>query len=407
MAELMATFRNRALVTLMLGHFTVDSYVGLLPVFYPLLIGRFHLNLETVGLVTLAYTGMASISQPLFGLIADRWGTRFTGLALIWTAATFAAVGFAPTFEWLLAVAFASGAGSGAFHPLGALTVRGLLPKRGASTAMSIYVTGGTVGVGAGPIIGIVAFGLFGLHGTALMLIPGLAIASVLLLAMRSRPEASKPLPGQFRAGAGVALVPLLATIGVMASRSWTTITLQAFTPTWYHQLGYGPWFYGPLATTLILASALGTVGCGALADRYGRRLVILGSLVLSVPAVALFVLFPGPLGFLWAVLVGGLAASTAPLMLMLGQELMAGRAGLASGLIMGLGFVSGAIGTPITGAVADHLGLQVGMGLQVLVVVVTIPIALLLPTESALQRLRRRPAASVAGAVPAGTYSD
>src|SRR2546421_1958196 len=98
MAELMATFRNRALVTLMLGHFTVDSYVGLLPVFYPLLIGRFHLNLETVGLVTLAYTGMASISQPLFGLIADRWGTRFTGLALISTAATFAAVGFSPTF---------------------------------------------------------------------------------------------------------------------------------------------------------------------------------------------------------------------------------------------------------------------------------------------------------------------
>ena len=55
MSDLIATFRNRALVTLMLGHFTVDSYVGLLPVLYPLLIGRFHLNLETVGLVTLAY----------------------------------------------------------------------------------------------------------------------------------------------------------------------------------------------------------------------------------------------------------------------------------------------------------------------------------------------------------------
>jgi MFS transporter, FSR family, fosmidomycin resistance protein len=407
MADLLATFRNRALVTLMLGHFTVDSYVGLLPVLYPLLIGRFHLNLGTVGLVTLAYTGMASISQPLFGLIADRWGTRFTGLALVWTAATFAAVGFAPSFEWLLAVAFASGAGSGAFHPLGALTARGLLPKRGASTAMSIYVTGGTVGVAAGPIIGIAAFGLFGLHGTALMLAPGLAIATFLLVAMRSRPEASKPSTHQQRVNTGVAMVPLLATIGVMASRSWTTITLQAFTPTWYHQLGYGPWFYGPLATTLILSSALGTVGCGALADRFGRRLVILASLVLSVPAVALFVLFPGPLGFLWAVLVGGLAASTAPLMLMLAQELMAGRAGLASGLIMGLGFVTGAIGTPITGAVADRLGLQVGMGLQVLVVVATIPIALLLPTEAMLQRLRHRPAPSPTPVVPAGSYSD
>jgi FSR family fosmidomycin resistance protein-like MFS transporter len=192
-----------------------------------------------------------------------------------------------------------------------------------------------------------------------------------------------------------------------MASRNWTTITLQAFTPTWYHQLGYGPWFYGLLATTLILSSAVGTVGCGALADRFGRRLVILASLVLSVPAVALFVLFPGPLGFLWAVLVGGLAASTAPLMLMLAQELMAGRAGLASGLIMGLGFVSGAVGTPITGAVADHLGLQIGLGLQVLVVAVTIPIAMLLPTEAMLQSLRQRPAPTATPFVRVGSYSD
>src|ERR687885_543240 len=131
MTDLIATFRNRALVTLMLGHLVVDSYVGLLPVLYPLLIGRFQLSLGTVGLVALAYTGMASVSQPLFGLIADRWGTRFTGLALIWTAATFAAVGFAPSFPVLLAIAFASGAGSAAFHPFGALTVRRLLPPRG------------------------------------------------------------------------------------------------------------------------------------------------------------------------------------------------------------------------------------------------------------------------------------
>src|SRR5438105_10520406 len=105
MAELMATFRNRALVTLMLGHFAVDSYAGLLPVLYPLLIGHFHLDLGTVGLVALAYTGTASISQPLFGAVADRYGTRFTGAALLWTATTFAAVGFAPTFPVLLVIA--------------------------------------------------------------------------------------------------------------------------------------------------------------------------------------------------------------------------------------------------------------------------------------------------------------
>ena len=62
--------RNGNLLTLMLGHLTVDSYVGILPVLYPLLIGRFHLDLATVGLVSLAYSGPAAVSQPLFGMLS-------------------------------------------------------------------------------------------------------------------------------------------------------------------------------------------------------------------------------------------------------------------------------------------------------------------------------------------------
>src|SRR5205807_3670576 len=93
-----------------------------------------------------------------------------------------------------------------------------------------------------------------------------------------------------------VAAVPrgkLAATVGMMMSRSWTVVTLQSFTPTWYHDLGYGPLFYGPLVTTLVLASAAGAVGCGSFADRFGRRTVILVTLILSVPAVSLYVAFP------------------------------------------------------------------------------------------------------------------
>jgi MFS transporter, FSR family, fosmidomycin resistance protein len=403
MPDLVATFRNRGLVTLMLGHFTVDGYVGLLPVLYPLLIHRFQLDLATVGLVTLAYSGMASVSQPLFGILADRYGTRLTGLTLAWTAIAFASAGFMPTFPGLVTVAALAGLGSGAFHPLGALTVRRLLPDRGANTAMSVYVTGGTIGVAAGPLIGVLLFGVFGTRGTLLTVLPGVAIAIYLLTAMRrrgGRRAAPATAPGWPRA---LPLVPIAATVGMMASRNCTVFTLQGFTPTWYHQLGYQPWFYGPLVTTLVLSSALGTVGCGALADRLGRKTVINASVLLSIPAVALYVLAPGPLGFVWAVLVGFLAASTAPLTLMMAQELMAGRAGLASGLIMGLAFVTGAIGVPVTGAVADHFGLQLALGLQIGVVVVSIGIGLLLPSEEALRRLRERRLAAGTPVLAAG----
>jgi FSR family fosmidomycin resistance protein-like MFS transporter len=185
--------------------------------------------------------------------------------------------------------------------------------------------------------------------------------------------------------GAAIRIFPLAVVIALMMSRSWTVSVFQAFTPTWYKQLGYGPGFYGPLATTLVLASAVGTVGCGALADRYGRRTLILATLVLSIPAILLFTLFPGPWAFGSAILIGFLAASTAPLMLVMAQQLMADRAGLASGLVMGLGFVTAAAGLPINGAIADAVGLQKSLMTHVILVLVTIVVAWFLPTEKQL----------------------
>ncbi|HET9781037.1 MAG TPA: MFS transporter [Candidatus Dormibacteraeota bacterium] len=380
--------RNGKLTTLMLGHFTVDSYVGVLPVLYPLLIGRFKLSLATVGLVSLAYSGMAAISQPLFGILADRYGTRLTGLALAWTAMTFSIIGFVTSFPLLLALALASGLGSGAFHPLGALDVRGLLPAWRRSFGMSIYVTAGTVGVACGPLIGILVLGAAGMHGTGFLVIPGLLTGGYLLWRMRERATtAVAAVRSASHVAQAVPVFALAAVIGVMMSRSWTVNVFQAFTPTWYRELGYGPGFYGPLATTLVLASAVGTVGCGSLADRYGRRTVILGTLVLTIPAILLFTLYPGPWAFGSAILIGFLAASTAPLMLLMAQQLMASRAGLASGLVMGLGFVTGAIGVPINGAIADAIGLQKSLMSHVILVILTIGIAWFLPREEDMER--------------------
>jgi FSR family fosmidomycin resistance protein-like MFS transporter len=377
--------RNGKLLTLMLGHFTVDSYVGVIPVLYPVLIGRFHLSLATVGLVSLAYSGMAAISQPLFGLLADRFGTRLTGAALCWTALTFALVGFADNFPVLLALALASGIGSGFFHPLGALDVRALLPAWRQSSGMSVYVTAGTVGVAAGPLIGLAVFGASGLHGTGWLVIPGLVTGGYLLWRMRGQANPA----GAKRSSTGALPAPVFAlavVIGVMMSRSWTVNVFQAFTPTWYKQLGYGPEFYAPLATTLVLSSAVGTIGCGALADRFGRRGVILITLVLTIPAILLYTTYPGPWAFLTAILIGFLAASTAPLLLLMAQQLMAARAGLASGLVMGLGFVTGAIGIPINGAIADAIGLQESLMTHVILVIVTIVLAWFLPRESEIE---------------------
>jgi FSR family fosmidomycin resistance protein-like MFS transporter len=387
--------KNRPLVTLMLGHFTVDTYAGLLPVLYPVLVQQYSLDLKTVGLVSLAYGGASSIVQPLFGWIADKRGTRLIGVALIWTASAFALIGLAPTFTILVLLAALAGIGSGMYHPFGALNASIVIrDPRQRNTGMSVYVTGGTLGVALGPLLGIMLFGSFGSLGAALTFPFGVAIAIWLLSEMRSMSSfrsaerlvrTSTPSP--------VPILPRLAVIGVMMSRQWTMSSLQAYIPTWFHTLGYPSSFYGPLSTTVVLASAIGAIGAGSIADRFGRRVVIIASLLFTIPALLLFAEFQGPISFLSVALVGLSAASTGPLMIVLAQQLMVGRAGTAAGLILGLGFIGGAVGIPIMGALADSYGMVTAIRLQVIVVFLTIFLALLLPTEARMAQLRSRAA--------------
>lgn len=383
--------RNRPLMTLMLGHGTVDMYGGVLPVLYPLLTDKFDLSLSTVGLVSLAYSGMSSISQPLFGLLADRKGTRHIGLALMWSAFMFATLGFASSFPMLLVLAGLAGLGSGAYHPFGALGANAAIPDAQRNVAMSLYVTGGTLGVASGPLVGAILFHFFGLRGTAAMIAPGALISLWMLSAMKTLAIAPPRRQNAMGSLPPIPVKPMAIIIGLMMMRSWTLSSLQAYLPTWYKDLGYHATFYSLLATTLLLSNAVGTIGSGTIADKHGRRIVLMGSSIATIPAILLFAQFPGWFGFVAVFLIGFLAASTGPLLLVMAQQLMRGRAGVASGLILGLGFIIGAIGVPIIGLVGDAIGLQGAFRVQALIATGAIVLAYFLPTERRISELANR----------------
>ena len=389
---------NRPLMTLMLGHFTVDMYAGVLPLLYPLLTDKFDLSFSTVGLVSLAYSGVAAISQPLFGLVADRKGTRLIGLTLMWTGFMFATLGFASSFTMLIALAALAGFGSGAYHPMGALGAGAVIPPHQRNVAMSIYVMGGTLGVAVGPVVGALVFHFFGLSGTAALVIPGAGISLWMIAQMRV--VAAKRGPAQPRvAPLPIPLGPMAVIIGLMMLRSWTLFGIQSFIPTWYKNLGYSSAVYSGLATTILLTSALGTIGSGSLADRRGRKLLLVLSSIAGVPAILLFAQFPGYPAFVSAALIGLLAASTGPLLLVMAQQLMVGRAGVASGLILGLGFVMGAIGVPVMGLIGDHWGLQNAFRTQAIVALAAVLLSLALPSEARMNDLTTRDAPATAAA--------
>lgn len=388
MASVGSILRNKPLMTLALGHFSVDMFGGLLPVLYPLLTDRFDLDLKTVGFVALAYSGASSLSQPLFGILADRIGTRFTGLALVWSSVLFATIGFAPTFPVLLLLAALAGLGSGAFHPFGAINANAVIDKANRNQAMSIYSGGGTLGVSVGPLVGVLIFGVFGMRGTAVMFVPALVVAAFLIYHMRDI-----SVSGRARGAVGEALpaVPWLiigVIVATMMLRLFPTIGLQNFIPLWYRDMGYSSAFYGPLASMLMFGMAFGSIGAGTLADRYGTRNTVLVSIILSIPAVLALAQFPGWPAFVIATIIGVLAAATVPLLLVMAQQLMQGRAGLASGAILGLGFVAGAIGSPVFGAIADEWGMVNAVRSQAIILIFAGIAAWMLPTESRMEEL-------------------
>lgn len=355
-------WQRARLATFMLGHFSVDLMSGLLPALYPLLALELQLEYGAIGALALAYTAAVSLTQPLFGYLADRWGVRrLAPLSLAWSGLFLGLYGFVHHPELLYPLAFLAGLGSGAYHPVGASRAAQLAPEHHRNTTMSVYTVSGTVGYALGPLVGALLFRAFGSAGTLVALPLGL-VAAVLVrwglgrfteVSSSQRPYHASPHRTDWRA-----LAPILA---IVMLRSWTFMTVATFAPVWYREMGY-ELLYGVVATVIVASGALGTLLGGILADRISSWRVLLGSLTLAIPALLAFAASGGPLGLIAAAAFGLLADASISITLVAAQRLLPGRTGVASGFILGMGFVTGGIGAPVTGWIADRIGLQLAL---------------------------------------------
>jgi MFS transporter, FSR family, fosmidomycin resistance protein len=381
--SLLQIVRSRALVVLMLGHFSNDMLGGVLPVLFPSMKLEYGLSNAQLGLVTLAFTATSSLTQPLFGYFSDTHGRRwFVPATLMWGALCAACYGFVASYLAFIALAALAGIGSGAFHPLGASNAAAVSKDEHRNSAMSFYTVAGGIGYGLGPIVGSVLLGVFGPRGTLGLLVPGFTAAALIWPQMRlverareAKAAATRALraDSNWRALARVILVTML--------RSWVFLSVLQMSPIWYSELGFSQAFYGSLAATIILAGAVGTLLGGGLADRVGQRRVIVATLLLAIPALLLYVSFPGRQGLLLAALVGFFCDASLSITLVMAQRLVPGRVGVASGVILGLGFVTGGIGVPITGRIADLFGMQVALASLTVLLALGSLVALTIPT--------------------------
>ena len=107
-------------------------------------------------------------------------------------------------------------------------------------------------------------------------------------------------------------------------------------------------------------------------------------------------------IGIFLADLVGFFCDGSLSITLVMAQRLVPGRIGVASGVILGLGFVTGRIGVPITGRIADLFGMQVALASLTVLLAIGSLVALTIPTGSETARESTVDPAAVRVDIPA-----
>lgn len=351
------------LLLLFLGHTMVDTSQGILPVVVAKLKELFQLSYFQVGLMMMVLNLSSSVIQPIFGYISDKFRTGwFIPIGIIWTAVAMGLLGWVPNYPMAVLLVGLAGLGTAAFHPramMAVFLVSG--SKKGLGTA--IFSTGGNLGFAIGPMVGGFLILGFGLHGT-LGLIP---FALVLFLVVLFQPRVYNTRVSKSRGtvtdlesevGTLIPWVPLVALCLIVTLRSWVYMSFITFLPMFFQNQGIALASGSKILTVFLICGAVAGLYGGHISDRVGRKTVIaISSLI--YPFFAMIMLsVQGP--WLWVIAgaAGAALLASFSVTLVLAQELLPKNLGLASGLILGLGFGTGGLGTAVSGFLADSFGL-------------------------------------------------
>ena len=362
-----------------MGHLTIELQGNFLPVLYPHLIETMGLSFAQIGVAAFALGAAVTLPQPLFGYLSHRWAPATTiVVAPLWIGLFMGLVGLAPSYVALLALVVLGGLGSAVFHPAGSITASLASadstdstdssgpdhPGRRRGAAMSLFSVGGNLGAALSPLLVAAAVAIWSPRATLSMVVLGIPAAAALhQFAIRGPLQVRRPLPSSGPAGGGRGIpVAVLVIMLVTMTRAWFQMSLITYLPTWVQSAG------GSAADGAAMLFALaGPIGAGSLAggwlsDRFGRWQVLLVALLLLAPAHLGFIYATGLPRILLAAVTGVLLGTTFPVAIVLAQEAWPQQIGLASGLVMGLGWLPGGLGASFTGVLADRIGLTAAL---------------------------------------------
>ena len=375
-------FQSGKVAALAICHFIHDLYSSFLSPLLPLIIEKLSISLTQAGFAS-TMMQLPSLLNPYLGTLADRISVRlFIILAPAVTAITMSLIGLAPSYGVLLILLFVAGISVAVFHvpaPVMVARLSGTQKGRG----MSFFMVGGELARTIGPLAAVGAVSLLGLENFYPIMLLGV-LASLWLfwrfreISVKTESRGRTSVFGTWRETRHL-MIPLT---GILVFRGFMHAALATFLPTFIKIDTGNLWLAGIGLTVYEAAGVAGVLTAGSFSDRFGRRRVLLISLLGAPVSLMLFIFSGGLLRFTALVLVGFTLLSTTPVMLALVQEHAGSSPSAANGFFMMISFMARSAVVVLVGFVADLIGLPVTYLISALLGLAAVPFILRLPPE-------------------------
>ena len=356
------------LFTMGICHLLNDMIQSIIPAIYPLLKDKFGFTFAQIGIITLVFQLTSSVLQPFVGLYADRHPQPYSlAMGMCFTLVGLIALAFAPNFMLLLLSVALIGCGSSVFHPE-ASRVAQMASGGKKSLAQSIFQVGGNGGSAFGPLLAALVVIPYGQHAVGWFALAAL-LASLLLSRVgywyslvlteikenhRKKTFAPCNLPKRT-----VHIALGILVLMIFSKYFFNACMTSYFTFYLIEKFGVSVQASQYCLFAYLAAFAIGTLVGGFLGDRYGRKYVILFSILGAAP----FTLAMPYLNLGWtivmAVITGLIIASAFSAIVVYATDLMPDKLGMIAGIFFGLMFGLGGIGSAFFGWLADKTSIE------------------------------------------------
>ena len=357
------------MIAIAICHMLNDTLQAVIPAMLPILEKEYQFSYRQLGFIVFALNIVASLLQPIVGYMSDRKAKPFAlPIGMTFSLIGMAGLALAPSYWLIILSVMLLGLGSAIFHPEGSrVSFLAAGDKRG--LAQSIYQVGGNTGQALAPLISafvLVPLGQIGAAIFVLVAAAGIALLSRISIWYKKQMEEERlgkrkkvlltTMENLTKRKVVIALVLLMI---IIFARSFYVTNITSFY-IFYLIEDYGMTIqHGQLYIFLFLAlGAVGTFFGGPMADRIGRKKVIVLSLVVPLPLSLML-----PYAPVWGIIlllisIGFFIMLSFSVTVIYAQELVPSKIGTMAGLTVGLAFGMGAIGAVAIGSLIDVIGI-------------------------------------------------